>query len=155
MRRHWSDAWLAVAVIIGERSRCDMRQVGAVIVSADNSYTCVGYNGPPRGFDAPNGSTCQDWCPRAIAGRQTRDYDNCVSAHAEMNALVRADRSRILGGTMYSSSSMCWDCGKVVANSGVSNVVMLLDPERDKHRDPERTIEFLRDCGLSVEVLST
>ena len=35
---------------VAKRSLCDRRQVGAVIVSADNRVQAAGYNGPRPGY---------------------------------------------------------------------------------------------------------
>ena len=152
-RPDWDTVWMSIAYNIGRRSRCDGRQIGAAIVSTDNSYVVVGYNGPPGGFPVEDGTTCQSWCPRRQNDDLTPGYDNCVSVHAETNAIAKADRTRVEGGTLYVTSAICWDCGKVVANSGVARVVMQVDWTADAHRWPSRTIEFLRECGMIVEVL--
>jgi len=152
-RPSWTEVWMRAAEVIGERSRCDMRQIGAVIVSDDNAYSVVGYNGPPAGYPIGQWSTCKTWCPRAQTEDQTLGYDNCISIHAEANALMKADHSRIQHGTLYVNSASCWGCGKLIANSGVRRVVMNV-AEADAHRDPERTIKFLRDSGIHVEVYS-
>lgn len=153
LRPDWETTWIDVADLIAKRSRCDLRKIGAVIVSHDNSYLVVGYNGPPASFAVSTGSTCRSWCPRAQGGLQTIDYTNCISAHAETNAIAKADRTRINGGTLYVTSSICWDCGKIVANSGIVRMVCRIHPEKDAHRHPERTIKFLRDCGIEVHIL--
>lgn len=144
---------MKVSGTIGERSKCDMRQIGAIIVSRDNAYSVVGYNGPPAAFRTTPGTTCTSWCPRARDRAQTLDYDNCVSIHAEANALMRADHSMIRGGTLYVISACCWNCGKLIANSGIKKVVMRVT-DADSHRNPERTIRFLRDSQIDVEVYS-
>ena len=149
-RLDWDTVWMNVAYSIGERSRCDSRRVGAVIVTPNNRPVAVGYNGPPSGMPLPGDISCSDFCPRRMNNDMTQAYDNCVTVHAELNALLFADRREYEGGTLYVSSSTCWDCGKVVANSGVSRVVMDIDEDRDKHRNPRRTIEFLRTCGIDV-----
>jgi dCMP deaminase len=151
-RPDWDTTWQSVAYRIGRRSRCDGRQIGAAIVSADNAYIVVGYNGPPASLPIPDGSTCQDWCPRMLTGDRSTSYGNCVSVHAETNAIAKADRTRIEGGTLYVTSAICWDCGKVVANSGVARIVCRVDMAADAHREPMKTINFLRDCGIDVEV---
>ena len=152
MRPSWDETWVLVAEIIALRSQCDGRRIGAIIVSSDNAYTVVGYNGPPAGWRHDPLTTCRDWCPRLQTGEQTSDYDNCVTIHAEANALARADFSRIADGTLYVSSACCWSCGKMIANSGVSRVVMQVDPKLDAHRDPFRTIRFLEQSGVSVTI---
>lgn len=155
-RPSWSDTWMTTARAIAARSRCDGRQVGAIIVSKDNAYSVVGYNGPPRGWDGLQASktnqtaSCSSWCPRRLSDEQTASYDNCISIHAEANALIKADYSRIEGGSLFVTSSICWDCGKLVANSRILRVHMIIDPERDKHRNPYRTIDFMTSSGLEV-----
>lgn len=144
------------------RSRCERRQIGAVVVSVDNAYSVVGYNGPPRGLvvtrDDRLASTvgCSSWCARSrqepsVASRP--DYDNCVTIHAEANALIRSDYSRIQGGTLYVTSAPCWDCGKLIANSGVVRVFTHMDSIADAHRNPLETMRFMRNCGLEVFVI--
>lgn len=150
-RPDWDQVWMDVAHTIAKRSRCDGRQIGAVIASADNAYVVVGYNGPPASFDVDAGSTCSSWCPRRQTGNQTRDYANCVSVHAETNAIAKADRTRIDGGTLYVTSAICWDCSKVVANSGVKRVLMEVDWVADKHRSPMYAINFLARCDIAVQ----
>lgn len=151
-RQTWDETWMAVADAMALRSRCSLRQIGCVIVSPDNSQLFVGYNGPPAGLVLPDGSNCQSWCERAQTGRQTSGYGNCVTAHAEANALIHADHSRIQNGTLYVTSSCCWECGKLVANSGVSRVVMRTSDVQDAHRNPVQTRKFMRDCGLEIEI---
>mgnify|MGYP000358358269 CR=1 FL=1 len=144
---------MTMAEVIGRRSLCDRRQVGAVIVSADNAYIVVGYNGPPAGFPTDPGTTCVHWCSRGSGASQPgATYGNCPTIHAEANALVRADYSRIRGGTIYTSSSCCFDCAKKIANSGIVRVVMPYDEEADAHRNVPDTMAFLRTCNIEVVV---
>lgn len=156
IRPTWSDTWMAHARVISSRSLCDNRQIGAVIVSSDNSYSVVGYNGPPRGYVLPQDdrlastASCSNWCSRRISDERSASYTTCISVHAEANALIRADYSRIKYGSIYVTSAICWDCGKMVANSGISNVYMHIDHQADAHRNPGMTIAMLRQCGLEV-----
>lgn len=147
-RPEWDEVWMAVADTIALRSKCSRRQIGAVIVDTNNRPIAVGYNGAPAGLVTPEDSDCRAFCPRA-SGERTLSYDNCVTVHAETNALLFADRKDFAGGTIYVTSACCWDCGKIVANSGVSTVVMRVT-EDDKHRDPERTIALLEKSGVTV-----
>lgn len=140
-----------VADVISQRSLCDGRSIGAVIVDPHNRVVSTGYNGQPHGYDTL-GETCKAWCPRVRSGRRTLDYSNCISVHAEANALAFADRRSYEGGTLYVTSACCWDCGKLVSNSGIARVVMRIW-SADRHRDPERTIAFMEQCGLVIEPL--
>lgn len=149
-RPTWDELWLDVATLIGRRSRCSRRQIGAVVVSVDNQVVATGYNGPPS--DLIVSGPCDGWCERG-QGKVEDSYSKCVAIHAEANALLRADRSRLEDGTVYVSSTCCFDCAKLVANSGLARVVMVVDWVEDAYRQPERSIQFLRDSGLVVKVI--
>lgn len=152
-RPDWDTTWLAQAAAIGARSLCSRASVGAVIVSADNSRTWVGYNGPPAGFPH-NDEPCTSWCPRARKWRNYSPiYDDCIAVHAEGNALLKADRELAAGGTIYTTGDVCFGCAKLIANSGLSAVVVLSDG-RAAHRHPSQVYEFLERCGVTVVVTS-
>lgn len=156
-RLSWDETWMSVADTVAMRSKCDGRQIGALIVDASNRPISTGYNGPPRGYE-DWGETCgSGWCPRQVArgrdseGLRTSYGLSCPSIHAEANALMFADRRDYAGGTIYVSAACCADCGKLIANSGLMRVVMRLD-ERDMHRDPNATVSFVQSCGIQVDV---
>jgi len=152
-RPNWDEVWMRVALDVASRSKCSRRQVGAVIVDTNNRPIAVGYNGPPAGMKLSD--ECQTWCPRAMMGVDApKDYDTCYTVHAEINALMFADRRDYVGGTIYATSSCCWDCGKAIANSGAARVVMYINIERDAHRNPLRTVEMLRESGLAVILIN-
>lgn len=139
---------MGVAMLIGRRSRCSRAQIGAVIVSLNGRIASTGYNGPAASW--PESTDCIDWCKRARGETPLdKSYDGCPAIHAEMNALMYVDRSRVEGGTLYVNSSMCMNCAKAVSNSGLNRVV-LLKTKNDAHRDPEDVIEYLRKCNVEV-----
>lgn len=155
-RRTWADVRTAAALLIGQRSLCVRDQVGAIIVDATQRIIAEGYNGPPQGF--PHGDlTCDRWCDRSLMAQQssshglTLDYTDCVSLHAEANALAVCDRRDREGGTIYVASDVCWGCAKLIANSGLAHVVVI-DRGRT-YRDSQRSYDFMRDCGLEVNVV--
>ena len=50
---------------------------------------------------------------------------HCVATiHAEANAIIQAARNGVTieGATIYVTASPCWNCFKLVANSGLSAV---------------------------------
>lgn len=152
MRPSWDTVWLRMAHIIAERSRCVRSAVGCVIADSSNAVVSVGYNGPPANHYESNlqpGSKCDHWCQRAKTGGSAAFYDDCVSSHAEMNALVRG--FDFTGCTMYVTRVPCFTCSKVIANSGVIRVVFPIAPE-DREREPERSIRMLHDCGIDVVI---
>lgn len=50
------------------------------------------------------------------------DYRNCISLHAEQNALLRAG-DRANGGTLYVTREPCDWCWKNIRATGLSRVV--------------------------------
>lgn len=82
-------------------------------------------------------------------------YEDCPSIHAEANALLFSDRSAREGGTIYVSSTICYTCAKLVANSGLKRAVFPVLSDVYAHRNPQRSVDFLISCGIDVdEVLS-
>lgn len=155
-RPEWDDVWMALADNIARRSRCCRAQVGAVIVDSEQNVVAVSYNGPPKGFDTNGSDTddCSMWCPRS-QNVENKDlsptYDDCVTAHAEANAVARADFSRMQGGTIYISTSPCKSCAKIFANSGIVRVVYRDEAGRE-YRNSSATRTFIEECGLEVTI---
>ncbi len=149
-RPTWDDVWMSVADSIGQRSLCSRAKIGAVVVSKDQRISSTGYNGPAASFPAEG--ECVNWCARA-RGEAPLDnmYDACPSIHAEANALLYVDRSRVEGGTIYITDAACMQCAKLVSNSGVSRVVMRVST-RAAHRNPDATIEYFNKCGIAVTI---
>lgn len=164
-RPTWDETWMEMATALSRRSKCVNRQVGAVIVTRENRPMAVGYNGPPANFDTSPQIThfaseetktvtgCDGFCPRGGSNNRGASYSNCVSVHAEANALLFADRRDYEGGTIYVTNPCCWDCAKLVSNSGVARVVVKMSPV-DDHYDHEPALEFIRSCGIKVEIVN-
>lgn len=146
LRLGWDDAWMGVALVIAGRSPCVRRQVGAVIVDERNRIVATGYNGPPAGYPQP----CVDGCPRSRSDTVGVSYGDCISIHAEANALLFCDRREREGGAIYVSGSVCWDCAKLIANSGLQRCVMIRRDE-DEYRQPWLGIQMMELSGLTVE----
>jgi dCMP deaminase len=137
-----------VAYTIGKRSRCSRAQIGAVIVSKDQRIVATGYNGPAANW--PKQDDCVEWCPRA-QGLTPLDntYDACPSIHSEANALLFVDRSVVEGATIYVTGACCMQCAKLISNSGITHVRMIIR-ETDRHRNPENVIAYLLTCNIDV-----
>lgn len=147
-RPSWDQTWLAIAREIGRRSRCSRAGIGSVVVSRDNRICATGYNGPAASW--PEHNDCSNWCPRAM-GHAPLDnmYDACPAVHAEANALLYVDRSRVEGGTIYITSASCMQCAKLISNSGIARVVMVVR-QADLHRKPSDVISYLEKCKIEV-----
>jgi dCMP deaminase len=154
-RLSWDETWLALAHGIAKRSLCSRDQVGAVIVSQDNTPLMASYNGPPSGF-LHNDQPCTEWCSRARIGNQTLSpvYDDCPALHAEANAISRSSHLHRKGGTIYVTSDVCFNCAKVIANSGITRIVVDRRQPRE-YRNSARSYEFLTiSCGLIVSLVT-
>lgn len=147
-RASWDDTWMAVADAFAGRSLCTQSRVASVVVTADNRVASVGYNGPPAGLSFTE--QCDTWCPRGREPgvRDGRNYGlSCLSVHAEVNAIMRADWSAMQDGTMYGTRTPCHDCVKVVGGSGVARVVFrIIDADTDY--GVEKIMSFLDECGV-------
>ena len=166
-RPNWDETWMAVATDMSKRSKCVNRQVGAVIVTKENRPMAVGYNGPPANFNtgqsivhfgnqqssSVTNNGCDGFCPRGGSSDRGTSYSNCVSVHAEANALLFADRRDYEGGTIYVTNPCCWDCAKLVSNSGVARVVVKVS-EVDSHYDNDASLNFIRECGIVVDTIN-
>ena len=171
-RPTWDQTWMAMAISMSKRSKCVNRQVGCVIVTKENRPMAVGYNGPPAKWSGAKETTvsvhfgsevtvdttstkttCSDFCPRGGSSDRGTSYSNCVSVHAEANALLFADRRDYEGGTIYVTNPCCWDCAKLVSNSGVARVVVQMS-EVDGHYDNDASLKFIRECGITVDIVS-
>ena len=90
--------YLDIAETVSKRSTCLRKHYGAIIVKNDVIIS-TGYNGAPRGR-----KNCSDinYCMRdALHIPRGERYEMCRSVHAEANAIIAADRDKMLGSTLY------------------------------------------------------
>lgn len=123
--------YLGIAEAVSARSTCLRIHYGSIICNNDRIVSS-GYNGAPMG--APNCDEVGE-CYRVKNNipHFTR-YETCQSVHSEMNAIINASRTDMLGSTLYlvgkdvSSGSYvegdcCPMCRRAVINAGISQVV--------------------------------
>ena len=124
-------AYIMMAAIWVKRSKCQRRQVGALIVK-DKSIISDGYNGQPSGIDEP----CE-----------TGGVTNWTVLHAEANAILKCAKEgkSCKGATLYLTLSPCIECSKLILQAGIARVVY-----QDKYRDV-RGLRFLVNNGVKVE----
>lgn len=124
IRPKWDPYFLAIAETVALRADCSRRQVGCVIVDANRRVVSTGYNGSPRG-----GPSCLlGACPRATSGVSPgSSYDTgvgvCIALHAEQNALLYSDYSRITGGTAYITDKPCDGCTRLLRGTTLATVI--------------------------------
>jgi dCMP deaminase len=111
-RVSWHDYFMGIARVVATRSTCDRKHVGAVIVR-DRRILSTGYNGSIRGM--PH---CDE------AGHMIEDGHCVATIHAETNAILQAAMNgvEIEGAEIYSTASPCWNCFKMIANSGIRTI---------------------------------
>ncbi len=103
---------MGIARVVATRSTCDRKQVGAVIVR-DRTILSTGYNGSIRGM------------PHCDEAGHMMENGHCVATiHAETNAILQAAKNgvRIDGAEIYTTASPCWNCFKMIANSGIRTI---------------------------------
>lgn len=126
MRPGWHTYFLGIANAVAERSDCRRAMVGAVIIDTRRRIISTGYVGT-----SPGRRGCLDGgCPRGLLARGQDpgpDYSNCISFHAEANALLYSDRTRHEHGSIYVTRKPCDWCAKLIGASGLRTLVYLGD----------------------------
>ncbi|AFA44768.1 cytidine/deoxycytidylate deaminase family protein [Klebsiella phage phiKp_21] len=148
--------WLNIAKAVAEESKCISHKVGAVIVK-NNRILSTGYNGTSSGAvnccDANShlihNNEFQNWVSDE-AKHEHHEWSNIHEIHAEMNALLYSSPQERQGATLYSTMQPCYTCSKLIAGSGITNVIY----EKEYPRTPPEAIEVLKDAGITVNKLS-
>ena len=133
-RVDWNTYFMNIAREAATRSTCDRKHVGAVIVR-DRTILSTGYNGSIRGM------------PHCDEIGHTMENGHCVATiHAEANAIIQAARNgvNINGAEMYTTASPCWNCFKLIANSGITRIFY-----GEFYRD-ERSLLVAKQIGVSL-----
>jgi dCMP deaminase len=144
-RASWDEYFLELARTTSSRATCSRRKHGAVIVR-DRRIVSTGYNGGPSGF--PH---CDEGaCPRADStAPQGHDYESCIAIHAEANALLFSSPEERDGASLYCTGAPCFGCAKLIANSGVSEVVAA----GGRYDGWDDVRDFLRQANVRVRLL--
>ena len=129
-RPTWDKVWMNVAHTISERSIDPRYQVGAIIVTEDNTQLlALGYNGNYKG--GPNTVESQD---PGMSGL----------IHAEQNALIKLDYNNPKRKKMYVTLSPCQHCAKMIVNANISEVVY-----SEEYRDLAG-LDIMKSAGIVV-----
>lgn len=123
--------YLQMAKTWGKNSHCKRMQVGCLMVK-DKSIISDGYNGSPTGF--PNICESEDMV--------TLPY----VLHAEANAITKLAKSTQSsdGSTIYVTLSPCFECSKLIIQSGIKRVVF-----SEVYRKPD-SLPFLIEAGIEL-----
>ena len=130
LRPEWNEIWMGFAHTIAKRSYDPRYQVGAVVVTEDNTQVlAVGYNGNYAGG------------PNEV---ESTSPGESGMIHAEINALLKMDYNNPKQKTLYVTLSPCRMCAKAIVNAGVRHVIY-----DEAYRDPSG-VELLREAGIKV-----
>lgn len=130
-RRDKINYYLDLAEVVSKRGTCLRKLYGAVIVKNDEVIS-TGYVGAPRGR-----KNCSDL---GVCIRQKMNiprgerYELCRSVHAEANAIISAEREKMIGASMYlvgkevetgeyvKNCNSCSMCKRLIINAGIDTV---------------------------------
>ena len=112
--------WLSFAEKVAEKSRCQKRQVGAVIVDKFGRVVATGYNFHPRNTDKDH------VCLRKDIPTGTR-MDEGYCCHAERNAITFANFHDMQGASLYLTHAPCTTCACMILQAGISELVYYND----------------------------
>jgi dCMP deaminase len=133
-RASWHEYFMKIAIQAATRSTCDRKHVGAVIVR-DKTILSTGYNGSIRRM------------PHCDDVGHMMENDHCVATvHAEANAIIQAAKNgtAIDGADIYVTASPCWNCFKLIANSGIRRIFYL-----EFYRD-EKILRVSAEVGIEL-----
>ena len=130
-RPNWNEVWMDFARSISRRSYDPRNQVGAIVVTDDNTQVlAVGYNGNYSGG------------PNKV---ESMSPGESGMLHAEINCLLKMDYNNPKIKKMYVTLSPCRMCAKAIINSGVRDVIYDVE-----YRDTSG-IDLLKASGINVE----
>jgi dCMP deaminase len=116
------------------------------VIVQGHRIVATGYNGGPSGY--PH---CDEGaCPRAASDApQGHEYERCIAIHAEANALLFSSPEERDGASLYCTGAPCFGCAKLIANSGVGEVVAA----GGRYEGWDEVRDFLRRSGVRVRLL--
>lgn len=130
--------WFSVAREIAKLSKDPSTKVGCVVIDKGGRVVSTGYNGFPAAI-------ADD--PSLYAERDTK-YPLVI--HAELNALLYADRKDTVGGTIYITIPPCGECAKHIAAMGITRIVC----GPTSGRFPLSSSELVREkAGISISII--
>ena len=128
--------YMNMARELSKLSHAKRRKVGCLIVK-DTHIIAEGINGTPRGFD----NNCE------YVDHVDHFYTKPEVLHAESNAITKLARSTnsSKGSTLYVTCSPCFDCAKLIIQSGIERVVY------DEEYKSQKGLLLLEKAGILVE----
>jgi dCMP deaminase len=110
--------YVEMLALVGRRSTCPRRQVGAIITDPVGHVLSTGYNGVPSGYP----HCIDNPCPGKY--EPSGDTRNCMAVHAEINAIIQC-RQLERAFTLYTHTLPCFECAKVIANTPIVEIIFV------------------------------
>ena len=143
MKPKFIDAYMDVAERFGKLSTARRLNVGSIIVK-DNRIISIGYNGMPSGWD----NNCEDSVMWKDGVQLTQPVlkSKPEVLHAESNAITKLAKGTqsSIGSTVYVTLMPCFDCAKLMIQSGIKRVVYL-----EEYR-LTNGVDLLKKAGIEV-----
>lgn len=122
-----NEKFMKYAIEESLKSKDNRLKVGACIVK-DNKVVATGFNSMPNNisnedyywFPEKSGAICLD-----DSFLETKHAFVC---HAELNAIINCERKDLIGAKLYVTSYPCYQCAKMIIQSGIKEVYYLGDP---------------------------
>ncbi|GBF10111.1 cytidine/deoxycytidylate deaminase family protein [Tepidibacillus infernus] len=126
-RKSWDEYFMDLAFTVAERATCPRRHVGAILVK-NKKLLGTGYNGSPSGV-----ADCyEQGCLIEHYHENGVEKERCIrTIHAEVNLVLFTNREDREDATVFVTDSPCYNCAKMLANSGIKEVVYERVYEKD------------------------
>jgi len=134
---------------VSSKSTCSKRKVGAIIVR-DKCVIGAGYNGSCRGL-----AHCDDVGHLEYGDSMNENRKKCIrTVHAELNAILTSARNGIAikGSDMYSLYKPCFQCMKVLINSGIEKC-FYFDEYKDEFQEVFERNNYCQFIKIPEEML--
>ncbi|MDA0709964.1 MAG: dCMP deaminase family protein [bacterium] len=131
----WDEYFMGVALLSAQRSKDPSTQVGACIINERKKIVGIGYNGLPLGCD-------DDVFPWDREG-DFLDTKYPYVCHAELNAVLNKISADLDKCTVYVTLFPCNECAKVLIQSGILEVIYLINkyPDSDSVQAAQRMFD--------------
>jgi dCMP deaminase len=134
----WDKRFLDLAKLVSTWSKDPSTQVGAVIIDEENRVVSLGFNGLPQDI----------YDDEEIYNNREEKYRKIV--HAEMNAIIFAQRD-LKGCTLYTYPFLpCNKCAAMVIQTGISKVVSYQTTNERWVDELEESKKYLIEGGCVV-----
>ncbi len=111
-----------MAQLTSLRSTCIRRKVGCTLIDSEGCILSIGFNGVAKGeLHCNEGHPC-----KGALSPSGKNIDDCLSIHAETNALLQCpDISRL--NTCYVTCSPCIQCVRLLLNTPCMTIYFIED----------------------------